>query len=200
MKKAILLGITVLSILTLFGCSLGSNESSKPKGHENTAVTADLTTGTWEVGKDIKPGTYIITSLGGHVKVQTNDDGINAILTDNATEVGDRYISSVRAVIVDGHELKISGLSGAHFEATKFLNNISSGTLNAGTYVIGKDIKPGVYTISFKKGSGKIMTDDGAVIEMLGDGTDGANVTSAHVRLKKGQKLTTTPESVSLTH
>lgn len=215
MKKAALLGITVLSILTLSACSSESNEGSKtesssktevtkksetpkPKAPENTAVTTDLATGTWIVGKDIKPGTYVITSTGGSGNVQTDDGEVNAILTDNATEAGDMYTSSVRSVITEGQELKISGLSGAHFEAAKSLNNISSGSLNAGTYVVGQDIKPGTYTISFEKGSGNLMTNDGAVNEILGDGTDGMSVTSAHVNLKEGQKLITTPESVSL--
>ena len=215
MRKLALFGITTLAVFTLAACSSNSSSSSsssetssssktsqsttkKSSAPANTAVATDLATGDWKVGTDIKPGTYVITSTGGSGNLQTGDGEVNAILTDNSAEAGDMYTSSVRAVLKKDQDLKISGLAGAHFEPAKSLNNISSGTLNAGVYVVGQDIKPGTYTITPVKGSGNLMTDDGFVNEILGDGTDGMSVKSAHVNLKDGQVLTTSLESISL--
>ena len=214
MKKIAFLGVTTLAVFTLAACSSNSTSSSssetssgskvsqsttkKSSAPANTAVATDLTTGDWKVGTDVKPGTYVITSTGGSGNLQTGEGEVNAILTDNAAEAGNMYTSSVRAVLKDRQDLKISGLAGAHFEPAKSLNNISSGTLNAGVYVVGQDIKPGTYTIAPVKGGGNLMTDDGLVNEILGDGTDGMSVKSAHVNLKDGQTLTTTLESISI--
>jgi len=42
-----------------------------------------LTAGEWEVGIDIKPGRYVITSLQGSGNISTNDGDINEILGKN---------------------------------------------------------------------------------------------------------------------
>ncbi|MFT8670303.1 MAG: hypothetical protein ABF778_11300 [Liquorilactobacillus hordei] len=63
-----------------------------------------LNAGDWKVGKDLKPGRYIITALQGSGNLTTNDGMINEILgTTSDSETG--QVSSVTAHLVKGETL-----------------------------------------------------------------------------------------------
>lgn len=163
--------------------------------------TTDLTAGDYTVGTDIKPGRYIVTPTNGTSGNFTSSTGdINVILGDPNADVGtDMYVSSYTLDLKKKVNISLSGVT-AHFEAVTKRKAIKSGDLHTGVYKVGKDIKPGKYTITAVQGSGNLVsTKKGFINEMMGtDSQGGMYVQSYNTKLRKGQVIMTTLELIKL--
>ncbi|MFP7153892.1 hypothetical protein [Weissella paramesenteroides] len=205
MKKFLLLSATALTV-SAFGTAMidtgvvGNSQNAiyAKKYKPNKAVTTDLETGSgWLVGQDIKPGVYnISTSTGSGNLSSDGASELNIILgTAPDPEIG--QLSNYRVILKKGEAIEISGIPSVHFEAAQFSKPVSSGQLSAGDYKVGRDIKPGRYTISLVEGSGNISTDDGSLNEILDTDTS-MGVTKTTVSLHKGAKLTFDVQTIQL--
>lgn len=164
----------------------------------NKAVTTDLTTGSdWIVGEDIKAGTYDLSTTTGSGNVTSNGSGdLNIILgSDSSSDIG--QLSKYRTILKKGESINISGIPSVHFEAADTSHRIKQGQLSAGEYKIGRDIKPGRYTISLVEGTGNISTNDGSLNEIFDTDTS-MGVTQTTVRLHKGSTLTFDVQTIQL--
>lgn len=159
-----------------------------------------LNTGSWTVGKDIKPGHYKLVSTGGsgNVSGDTKSD-LNIILSDNP-ESDYMQLSQYSTYLFKGDEIEISGLQGVSFTPITKGEDVSNGNLKAGVYVVGSDIKPGRYKITAVKGSGNLSSDDGEINEILGtDTSDNMSVNEVTKNLREGDILTATLEEFNIT-
>ncbi|WP_057735653.1 hypothetical protein [Liquorilactobacillus uvarum] len=179
---------------TFIGVSLRNTDVVYAKAQQVT-----LGAGTFKVGKtkDIKPGRYIIKTTNGSGNISDSTGNINIILgqtTDNDSGQIDSYTTTLKK----GDNVKIEGI-----EATSFApagKRTYQTQLNAGDWIVGKDIKPGSYVITALQGSGNIGTDDGDVNEILGttSDSDAGQVTKVTVNLTRGQVLSTNIEQIEL--
>lgn len=164
----------------------------------NKAVTTDLETGSdWVVGEDIKAGTYDLSTTTGSGNVTSNGSGdLNIILgSDASSDIG--QLSNYRTILKKGEYINISGIPSVHFEAADTSHRIKQGQLSAGEYKIGRDIKPGRYTISLVEGTGNISTNDGSLNEIFDTDTS-MGVTKTTARLHKGAILTFDVQTIQL--
>ncbi|QIL49899.1 hypothetical protein G7084_00295 [Weissella coleopterorum] len=176
--------------------STASDEDSIPTGESTT-----LTAGTWTVGKDIKPGIYVLTTPTGSGNVSSENsksDDINIILS-STMEDSDLDVTNYRAILSDGQEIKIEGLQNVNFQVDKPLGNVGTEKYISGQYIIGADIKPGRYKIDADLGSGNIMTDDGELNEILSTNPEDDEISSTTVNFTKGQVLSTDLNRIQLT-
>lgn len=155
-----------------------------------------LGAGTYKVGEDIKPGRYIITSTNGSGNVTDSKD-LNIILGESADDDGGQ-IDSYTTYLPKGDKVKIEGIESTVFTPVKKRKKMT--TLHAGSWIVGKDIKPGTYTIKCVQGSGNLTTDDGDINEIIGTSADddSGQVTKVRAHLTKGQELTTDAEEIEL--
>ncbi|HIZ52791.1 MAG TPA: hypothetical protein IAA20_02475 [Candidatus Enterococcus avicola] len=197
MKKFLLMSAATLTI-SAFGTVMidtgvmGNSQNAvyAKKYKPNKAVTTDLETGSdWEVGQDIKPGVYNISTTTGSGNLSSDGASEMNIILGTTPDPDMGQLSNYRVILKKGEALEISGIPSVHFEAAQFSKPVKSGQLSAGDYKVGRDIKPGRYTISLVEGSGNISTDDGSLNEILDTDTD-MGVTKTTVRLHKGSKLT----------
>lgn len=176
--------------------SITSSNEDVPVGESTT-----LGAGTWTVGKDIKPGIYVLTTAAGSGNI-TSDysdiDDINIILS-SSIEDADSEVTNYRAILSKGQEIKIEGLQNVNFQVDNPLGNAGTEKYISGQYIIGVDIKPGRYQIDADLGSGNIMTDDGEVNEILSTDPDENSISSTTVDLTKGQVLSTDLNRIQLT-
>lgn len=163
------------------------------------AQQATLGAGTFEIGKhqDIKPGRYVIRATSGSGNVSNSDASINLILgqtVDNDNGQVDSYTTSLKK----GDSIKLEGIESTSF--TPAGKRSYKTQLSAGSWVVGKDIKPGHYVIKALQGSGNISTDDVEINEILGTTSDSDNGQVTHItaHLTKGQVLTSDLEQIQL--
>lgn len=180
-----------------------SNNKSdvKPKSDKNTAKAVTLGAGTFTVGKDIQPGRYVIKATAGSGNLGSEgggDEDINVILGDTVdNDLG--QVTSYTADLKKGEKIEISGIDQTSFTPTpssrKFLT-----TLSAGSWVVGKDIKPGRYLIKATEGSGNLTSSNGDINEILGTtkDTDLGQVTEVTTDLSDGQILNTDLQQITL--
>lgn len=171
-----------------------SSNKSMPTGEDTT-----LSSGNWEVGKDIKPGIYVLTAPSGSGNVDSDpknyeNPSINIILGSGEE---DHETTKYRAYLNDGDQINISGLDTVNFETDKPLNNTSNDQYISGQYKVGTDIKPGRYKISAVSGSGNLITD-GSVNEILSTEPDDGEVASTTVNLKNGEVLNSDVQMIQL--
>lgn len=205
MKKFLIMSATALSISALgtFVADTGvvntnQNMVYAKKHKPNKAVTTDIETGSgWLVGQDIKPGVYNLSTSTGSGNVSSDGASELNIILGTAPDPEMGQLSNYRVILKKGESIDISGIPSVHFEAAQFSKPVSSGQLSAGDYKVGRDIKPGRYTISLVEGSGNISTDDGALNEILDTDTS-MGVTKTTVRLHKGAKLTFDAQTIQL--
>lgn len=176
--------------------SISSTDEEVPVGESTT-----LGAGTWTVGKDIKPGIYVLTTSAGSGNVSSDDsesDDINIILSSTMDDP-DSEVTNYRAILSDGQKIKIEDLQNVDFQVDKPLGNVGTEKYISGQYIVGKDIKPGRYEISADLGSGNVITDDGEVNEILYTNPEDDEMSSTTVNLTKGQVLSTDLNRIQLT-
>ncbi|TYC48110.1 hypothetical protein ESZ50_10075 [Weissella muntiaci] len=177
-----------------------NSTTSKVKVISNTAVTTDLTTGSdYVVGKDIKAGTYDITTDSGSGNVMSKDGRLNIILSAPADANSDLSLTSYHAILKDGETIEIDSIPSVHFQASTSPTAISNGNLNAGDYVVGQDIAPGRYTLALVAGSGNVQTNDYNVNEIFNSDSSAGGVSSTTVTLHTGEVLSFDVQTISLT-
>lgn len=163
-------------------------------------VTKTLQAGKWTVGKDIKPGHYKITTPSGAGNVMGDTKyGLNIMLSAT-TGSHNMYLTEYNTYLFKDDKIDIQSLQNVKFEAIKQSKEVDGGTLEAGDYIVGLDIKPGRYKIQAVEGNGNLSTNDAVVNEMFGtDTSDDLYVNKTTQDLKKGQVLSTTLNKISLT-
>lgn len=173
-------------------------EKVKPKKKEEKEEVGKLVTlsaGTYEVGKDIVPGRYVIKANSGAGNLTSENGSINAILTAQPDPT--LGVTSYTTNLTKGMEIKISSIPQTTF--TPVTKRTYQTELGAGTYEVGKDIKPGRYKIVAVSGMGNLTSKFGSINEILGtDDSDGLAVKEVNENLKNGQEITTTLEKIKL--
>lgn len=161
-----------------------SKEEVKSRDN-SSAKTKTLSTGTFEVGKDINPGRYVCKSLGGSGNFVVNKDGVpevNEILDPS----GQDGVKTVTCDLTKGESIKISSIKKVKFTPaeTKMSNKLS-----AGTWEVGVDIKPGRYIAKVKHGSGNFVVNDNGVPEVneILDASGESGVKTVTCDLKDGE-------------
>ena len=216
LKKTLSFLITSLFIFSLIGCSADDTNKSGDKGgsnnrqskkveiEKNTAKAVTLSAGTHKVGKEIKPGRYVIKAVSGSGNLfsrnSPNDRNINVILGPTEDDTWMK-LSSYTTDLKAGEKIKIDGI-----ESTKLIptpdKRIFRKILTPGSWTVGKDIKPGDYTIKAVRGTGNIFSDNGEddINEILAKHPDKdyGQVSKIHVELNKGEIITSDVPKIKL--
>lgn len=225
--KRLLIGLLVLMAIVLF---FGNKEESSQQEEESTSHQAEqakiennkaktidpmitegerlnksgqtvtLNAGNWEVGADLKPGHYRLTTSSGQGNVMSENAkyGLNIILDAKASNM-EGVLTQFDTYLVKGDKIQIVGLQSVTFTAINQSQPINQGTLTAGNYIVGLDIQPARYEVNAVQGSGNLLTSDGDINEMFGTNTmDDVFVSKITHSLKSGQLLTTTANKISL--
>lgn len=176
--------------------SSSSKTSSAQTFKKNTAEKVTLGSGSFTVGKDLKPGRYVVTATSGSGNFTNKSGSINVILGANE----DDDLGQVTSYTVDlhkGEKIKLDGIDQVLFTPTPSKRSYKT-ELTAGAWKVGTDIKPGRYTIKPVHGSGNLTTDDGEVNEILGKDSDAGGVSQTTQTLHSGQTLTVELAEVKL--
>ncbi len=177
---------------------LGSTAIIQPASNTVFAKATQVTLGSgdYKVGQDIKPGRYTITAQSGSGNVTGSND-LNIILGDSADD-DEGQITSYTMNLKKGGKVKIDGIESTQF--TPVTKRHYSKKLGAGQWVVGKDIKPGRYTIKALEGSGNLTSDDGEINEILGTDADSdeGQVTKTTQTLHRGEVLETDLQQIQL--
>lgn len=191
-KVAIIGGISLSTGLAVTSVS-STNSSSQVAYAKATKVT--LGSGEYKVGHDIKPGRYTITAQSGSGNVTGSND-LNIILGDS-TDDDLGQIDSYTMDLKKGAKVKIDDIESTDF--TPVTKRSYQTNLKAGQWVVGKDIKPGRYTIKATAGSGNLTSDEG-INEILGteSDSDSGQVTKTTQTLHRGEVLSSDLEGIQL--
>lgn len=174
------------------------SQPAASKKYVNTAKKVELFAGEFEVGKDVTPGRYEITSLdgtGNFVVYNGEMPVVNEILTDNANnEIG---ITKIEVDLSEGNTIQISGINKVLFKPAEIKLKT---TLPSGNHLVGRDVPAGSYVVTTAKGSGNFVVYNGeipVVNEILGGDL---GVEKVKVSLKDRQMIVISGlESVKLT-
>lgn len=188
MKK--LTSFAIVCGLSLLGASTTLTQTTYAKATQTT-----LGAGTYKVGTDIKPGRYTITAQNGSGNITGSND-LNIILGDT-TDDGLGQVDSYTMYLKKGAKVKIDGIESTDFTPVK--KRAYQTELKAGQWVVGKDIKPGRYTIKATSGSGNLTSDEG-INEILGTESDSdlGQVTQTTQTLHRGEVLNSDLEGIQL--
>lgn len=169
---------------------------AKPVVEKNTAKAVTLGAGKYKIGRDIKPGRYVIRALKGSGNISNSDASINIIL---GTTADDDQITSFTTNLQKGDKLDISGIESTSFKpVTKYSFQKS---LSAGNWLVGRDIKPGRYVIKPVTGSGNLISEgseDEDLNEILSTSPSEGEVSKVTADLVKGEALQTNLELIKL--
>lgn len=172
-------------------------EKDKPAREKNTGKAVTLGAGKYKVGRDIKPGRYVIKAVQGSGNLSNSDASINVILGNS---VDDDQVSSFTTNLIKGDKINIQGIESTSFTPTS--NKYTYKTqLSAGFWLVGRDIKPGRYVIRALKGSGNLISSDGDdnINEILGTSSSDDQVTKVTADLIDGEVISTNLELIGLT-
>lgn len=173
----------------------------------------ELTNGTYRVGSDIKAGRYIVTTAnvdGGNFFNSDNDETslINVILgkyVSNDLGTVDSYTVSLKKgekitlVQYQNDETKEKSPVTTKFSPATKKRKYQT-TLSAGSWVVGKDIKPGKYVIYANEGRGLLISNDGSLNQNLSKDAqpDIDEVTKITTRLNRGEVIYSNLKSITL--
>lgn len=177
--------------------SISKTEKDKPAEEKNTGKAVTLGAGKYKVGRDIKPGRYVIKAVQGSGNLSNSDASINVILGDS---VDDDQVSSFTTNLIKGDKINIQGIESTSFTPTPNKYNYKT-RLGAGFWLVGRDIKPGRYVIRALKGSGNLISSDGDdnLNEILGTSPSDDQVTKVTADLIDGEVISTNLELIGLT-
>lgn len=196
MKK--LTGLIVLCGVSALGTTAVLNTPTTDSISQTIYAKATQTTlgsGTYKVGRDIKPGRYTITAQSGSGNV-TGSNGLNIILGDT-TDDDMGQIDSYTMDLKKGAKVKIDDIESTDF--TPVTKRSYQTNLKAGQWVVGKDIKPGRYTIKATAGSGNLTSNEGINVILGTDSdSDEGQVTKTTQTLHRGEVLNSDLEGITL--
>lgn len=176
--------------------SNNSTKVSKPKPVKNTAKAVTLGAGKYKVGRDIKPGRYVIKPVQGSGNLTNSDATINVIL---GNDVDSDQVSSFTTNLVKNDKINLDGIESTSFTPTP--NKYTYKTqISAGIWLVGRDIKPGRYVIRPIKGSGNLISDgsDDDLNEILGTDAESGQVSKVTADLTAGEVILTNLELIGL--
>lgn len=172
------------------------NEKAEPAEPEtaafvNTAVSAELFTGDFEVGTDVEPGRYVITCGSGSGNLFVYNNGmpiINEVLAASASDSFGLGVTKVEVDLAKGQTIQISGLNSVKFEpATIELKT----KLPSGFHLVGRDVPAGSYIATAPNGSGNFFVYGKSgmpkVNEVLGKDDFGLSVEKVKFSVKDGE-------------
>lgn len=174
-------------------------KSSQPK-ETNTAKAVTLGAGKYKVGRDIKPGRYLIKANSGSGNLTNSDGSINIILGTEANDTG--QVTSYTVTLPEGDKIKIDGIESTSFLPVKKYKYLTS--LTAGFWAVGRDIKPGRYIIKAASGNGNLISnnaaDDDNINTILSTSPDSdiGEVSKITVDLTNGEVIQTELERINL--
>lgn len=172
---------------------------AKPATETNSAQAVTLQSGTFKVGRDIKPGRYVIKALSGSGNLSSDGDSDINIILGTAENDDDEQVTSFTTNLKSGENVKIDDIQSVSFTPTP-AKRVFLTTLTPGNWVVGKDIKPGRYVIKAAAGSGNISSDDGDINSILGTSadSDSGQVTQVTADLTNGEVISTDIASINL--
>ncbi|WP_223894933.1 hypothetical protein [Lactobacillus helsingborgensis] len=164
---------------------------------KNTAKAVTLGAGKYKVGRDIKPGRYVIKAVKGSGNLSNSDFTINVVLGNDAD--GDR-LTSFTTNLVKNDKIKIDWIESTSFTPTPDKYTYKT-KISAGIWLVGLDIKPGRYVIRPIKGRGNLISEDGSdynLNEILGKNAEKGQVTKVTADLTAGEVILSTIELIGL--
>ena len=164
---------------------------------KNTAKAVTLGAGKYKVGRDIKPGRYVIKAVKGSGNLSNSDFTINVILGKN---VNSDQVTSFTTNLVKNDKIKIDWIESTSFTPTPDKYTYKT-KLSAGIWLVGLDIKPGRYVIRPIKGRGNLISEDGSddnLNEILGKDAKRDQVSKVTADLTAGEVILSTLELIGL--
>ena len=164
---------------------------------KNTAKAVTLGAGKYKVGRDIKPGRYVIKAVKGSGNLSNSDFTINVILGND--DKGDQ-LTSFTTNLVKNDKIKIDWIESTSFTPTPDKYTYKT-KISAGIWLVGLDIKPGRYVIRPIKGRGNLISEDGSddkLNEILGKDAKRDQVSKVTADLTAGEVILSTLELIGL--
>ena len=164
---------------------------------KNTAKAVTLGAGKYKVGRDIKPGRYVIKAVKGSGNLSNSDFTINVILGND--DKGDQ-LTSFTTNLVKNDKIKLDWIKSTSFTPTPDKYTYKT-KISAGIWLVGLDIKPGRYVIRPIKGRGNLISEDGSddnLNEILGKDAKRDQVSKVTADLTAGEVILSTLELIGL--
>lgn len=160
----VIIGILVVLLMILMGCSATTPPVSKtistPTTQSTSGITASATeqptsstptkadnsirAGMYKAGKDIQPGEYVLFANGGlpsYFEVTNDSSGKLESIITNDNYYGNRYVS-----IADGQYIEFSNAYMLKVADSPILQAVG-GKYQEGMYKVGRDITAGEYKV-----------------------------------------------------
>ena len=164
---------------------------------KNTAKAVTLGAGKYKVGRDIKPGRYVIKAVKGNGNLSNSDFTINVILGKN---VKSDQVTSFTTNLIKNDKIKLDWIESTSFTPTPDKYTYKT-KISAGIWLVGLDIKPGRYVIRPIKGRGNLISEDGSddnLNEILGKDAKRDQVSKVTADLTAGEVILSTLELIGL--
>ncbi|CUS25881.1 hypothetical protein FC70_GL000727 [Paucilactobacillus oligofermentans DSM 15707 = LMG 22743] len=204
-RNIFLLFLVLITIILFFNGIKNNISGSKD--------VVELANGTYKVGSAIKAGRYIVTTEnvdGGNLFNSDNDETslINVILgkyVNNDLGTVDSYTVTLKKgekitlTQYQNDEKKEKSPVTTKFSPTNAKRKYQT-KLSAGSWVVGKDIKPGKYVIYANEGRGLLINNNGSLNQNLSKDAqpDIDEVTKITTRLYRGEVLYSNLKSITL--
>ena len=182
------------------GSSSGSSSGnpSKAKVERPTKLKTfgrELVSGYYTAGIDFPVATYKIAAKKGTGTVSTSDGQLNVEMDGAENDsVKDIVITNGTVLSVSGLKVHITSKEKVDASTLKKRQNTTNKKykLSSGSFMVGKDIAPGIYDLSAVKDEGNVKTDDGKFFAVMGTKSDGTHQQNyKHITLSSGQTLNT---------
>lgn len=194
--KTLLIVFGVLLVVGVIASIFGGDEDETKKESKSTKATTEKVTeattekkvelthfsktfspGYYTAGYDFPAGTYNLKATFGGGNVISEGAGLNIIM---GLKSDDMYTKTYNnASFSNGDVVQIASTLKLKFKTTEKVEKKSLSEygrkgkkkiLSPGKYLVGKDIKEGIYDISLMSGSGNVISDDGVLNEIMGSG------------------------------
>lgn len=224
--KTLLIIFGVLIVIGVIANILGGDEEDKKKESKSNKSTTEKVTeattekkvkltnfsktfspGYYTAGYDFPAGTYNLKATFGGGNVISEGAGLNLIM---GLKSDDMYTKTYNnASFSNGDVVQIASTLKLKFKTTekvekkplsKYGRKGKKKTLSPGKYLVGKDIKEGIYDISLVSGSGNVMSDDGVLNEIMGSGDTTMYIKKfMHAHLQEGTTVEIDGVTVKIT-
>lgn len=224
--KTLLIVFGVLLVVGVIASIFGGDEDETKKESKSTKATTEKVTeattekkvelthfsktfspGYYTAGYDFPAGTYNLKATFGGGNVISEGAGLNIIM---GLKSDDMYTKTYNnASFSNGDVVQIASTLKLKFKTTEKVEKKSLSEygrkgkkkiLSPGKYLVGKDIKEGIYDISLMSGSGNVISDDGVLNEIMGSGDTSMYVKKfMHAPLQDGTTVEIDSVTVKIT-
>ena len=225
--KTLLIIVGVLLVIGVITSIFGGDEDDTEKESKSTKATTttekvteattekvELTNfsktfspGYYTAGYDFPSGTYNLKATFGGGNVISEGAGLNLIMGLKSDDMYSKTYNN--ASFSDGDVVQIASTLKLKFKTTekvekkkllKYGRKGEKRTLSPGKYLVGKDIKQGIYDITLVNGSGNVISDDGVLNEIMGSGDTSMYVKKfMHAPLQDGTTVEIDSVTVKIT-